>query len=135
MSITLHDRCIAAGLKMTGQRKVIINVLENSDNHLSVEMVYERAKAEDSSISLATVYRTMNLLDELDLVIRHDFNESFSRYDVNIDDHYHLIDTETSEVIEFENSEVEDIVRKVAAELGYDLVDHRLEIYGHKKKA
>ena len=120
---------------MTGQRKVIISVLENSDNHLSVEMVYERAKAEDSSISLATVYRTMNLLDELDLVIRHDFNESFSRYDVNIDDHYHLIDTETSEVVEFENSEVEAIVRKVAAELGYDLVDHRLEVYGHKKKA
>jgi len=131
----LQDRCIAAGLKMTGQRKVIISVLENSDNHLSVEMVYERAKAEDSSISLATVYRTMNLLDELDLVIRHDFNESFSRYDVNIDDHYHLIDTETSEVVEFENSEVEAIVRKVAAELGYDLVDHRLEVYGHKKKA
>ncbi|MAH04783.1 MAG: Fur family transcriptional regulator [Pseudomonadota bacterium] len=135
MGKTLQDRCIAAGLKMTGQRKVIISVLENSDNHLSVEMVYERAKAEDSSISLATVYRTMNLLDELDLVIRHDFNESFSRYDVNIDDHYHLIDTETSEVVEFENSEVEAIVRKVAAELGYDLVDHRLEVYGHKKKA
>ena len=135
MGKTLQDRCIAAGLKMTGQRKVIISVLENSDNHLSVEMVYERAKAEDSSISLATVYRTMNLLDELDLVIRHDFNESFSRYEVNIDDHYHLIDTETSEVVEFENSEVEAIVRKVAAELGYDLVDHRLEVYGHKKKA
>ncbi len=135
MGKTLQDRCIAAGLKMTGQRKVIISVLENSDNHLSVEMVYERAKAEDSSISLATVYRTMNLLDELDLVIRHDFNESLSRYDVNIDDHYHLIDTETSEVVEFENSEVEAIVRKVAAELGYDLVDHRLEVYGHKKKA
>lgn len=135
MTKTLLDRCVSAGLKMTGQRKVIIGVLESSTDHPSVEMVYERAKAEDSSISLATVYRTMNLLDELDLVIRHDFNESFSRYDVNVDDHYHLIDTENDEVIEFENSEVEAIVTKVAAELGFDLIDHRLELYGRKRKA
>jgi Fur family ferric uptake transcriptional regulator len=120
---------------MTGQRKVIISVLESSVDHPSVEMVYERAKAEDASISLATVYRTMNLLDELDLVIRHDFNESFSRYDVNVDDHYHLIDAENNDVIEFENSEVEEIATRVAAELGYDLIDHRLELYGRKRKA
>lgn len=135
MTASLQDRCITAGLKMTGQRKVIINVLENSVDHPSVEMVYERAKAEDASISLATVYRTMNLLDELDLVIRHDFNESFSRYDVNVDDHYHLIDAENNDVIEFENSEVEEIVTRVAGELGYDLIDHRLELYGRKRKA
>lgn len=135
MTQSLEKRCVEAGLKMTGQRKVIIAVLENSDDHPSVEMVYERAKAEDSSISLATVYRTMNLLDELELVIRHDFNESFSRYDINVDDHYHLIDTESDTVIEFENKDVEEIVTRVAAELGYELVDHRLELYGHKKKS
>jgi Fur family ferric uptake transcriptional regulator len=134
MTKTLQERCVDAGLKMTGQRRVITSVLESSKDHPSVEMVYERAKAEDSSISLATVYRTMNLLDELDLVTRHDFNESFSRYDVNVDDHYHLIDTENGEVIEFENDEVEAIVKKVAAELGFDLFDHRLELYGRKKK-
>jgi|TARA_R110000868_G_scaffold187278_3_gene429794 Fur family ferric uptake transcriptional regulator len=135
MTTSLQERCIAAGLKMTGQRKVIISVLESSVDHPSVEMVYERAKAEDSSISLATVYRTMNLLDELNLVIRHDFNESFSRYDVNVDDHYHLIDTENNAVIEFENSEVEEIATRVAAELGYHLIDHRLELYGRKLKS
>lgn len=134
MTNSLNARCVTAGLKMTGQRKVIISVLENSVDHPSVEMVYERAKSQDSSISLATVYRTMNLLDELNLVIRHDFNESFSRYDVNVDDHYHLIDAENDEVIEFENGEVEAIVTKVASELGFDIIDHRLEIYGRKKR-
>lgn len=130
----LQQKCSQAGLKMTGQRKVILQVLEEAEDHPSVEAVYERAKEIDSSISIATVYRTLNLLDELDLVIRHEFQEGYSRYEVNWDHHHHLVDLETGEVIEFQNDELERIKHKIAEELGYDLVDHRLELYGKKLK-
>lgn len=130
----LETRCAEAGLKMTGQRRVILKVLGESQDHPSVEDVYERAKGIDSSISIATVYRTLNLLDELDLVIRHEFQEGYSRYEVNWDHHHHLIDLETGKVIEFQNDELEKLKEKIAHDLGYDLVDHRLELYGKKLK-
>ncbi|MCB1531406.1 MAG: transcriptional repressor [Alphaproteobacteria bacterium] len=130
----LEQRCANAGLKMTGQRKVILKVLGEAEDHPSVEDVYERAKDIDSSISIATVYRTLNLLDELDLVIRHEFQEGYSRYELNWDHHHHLIDLETGKVIEFQNDDLEKLKIKIAKELGYDLVDHRLELYGKKIK-
>lgn len=130
----LEQRCINAGLKMTGPRKTILKVLGESMDHPSVEIVYERAKALDASISIATVYRTLNMLDELDLVTRHEFNESFSRYETNMEHHHHLIDLETGQVIEFQNSELELLKEKIAKEMGFELVDHRLELYGRKLK-
>lgn len=130
----LEQRCVQAGLKMTGQRRVILEVLGNSEDHPSVEDVYERAKKLDQSISIATVYRTLGLLDELDLVIRHEFQEGYSRYEVNWDHHHHLVDLETGRVIEFQNEELEKLKVKIAEELGYELVDHRLELYGKKLK-
>ena len=130
----LEERCAEAGLKMTGQRRVILKVLDTSQDHPSVEDVYERAKDIDSSISIATVYRTLNLLDELDLVIRHEFQEGYSRYEVNWDHHHHLVDLETGKVIEFQNEELERLKIKIAEDLGYDLIDHRLELYGKKLK-
>ncbi len=130
----LEQRCVQAGLKMTGQRRVILEVLGNSEDHPSVEDVYERAKKLDQSISIATVYRTLGLLDELDLVIRHEFQEGYSRYEVNWDHHHHLVDLETGKVIEFQNEELEKLKVKIAEELGYELVDHRLELYGKKLK-
>lgn len=130
----LQKKCSKAGLKMTGQRKVILQVLEEAQDHPSVEAVYERAKEIDASISIATVYRTLNLLDELDLVIKHEFQEGYARYEVNWDHHHHLVDLETGEVIEFQNDELERIKHMIADELGYDLIDHRLELYGKKKK-
>lgn len=130
----LEQRCAEAGLKMTGQRKVILKVLGDADDHPSVEDVYERARGIDPSISIATVYRTLNLLDELDLVIRHEFQEGYSRYELNWDHHHHLIDLETGKVVEFQNDELEKLKVKIAKELGYDLVDHRLELYGKKIK-
>ncbi|MGQ0527789.1 MAG: Fur family transcriptional regulator [Alphaproteobacteria bacterium] len=129
---TLEERCIEAGLKMTGQRRTIIKVLGESADHPSVEDVYERAKSSDSSISIATVYRTLSLLDQLNLVIRHEFQEGYSRYELNWDHHHHLIDLETGEVIEFQNEELEKMKEKIAQSLGYDLIDHRLELYGRK---
>lgn len=128
----LQQKCSQAGLKMTGQRKVILKVLEDATDHPSVEVVYERAKEIDSSISIATVYRTLSLLDEMDLVIRHEFQEGYSRYEVNWDHHHHLVDLETGKVIEFQNEELERLKHKIAEDLGYDLVDHRLELYGKK---
>ena len=130
----LEEKCVEAGLKMTGQRRVILKVLGESNDHPSVETVYERAKAEDSSISIATVYRTLNLLDELNLVQRHDFNEPHSRFEVNMEHHHHLVDLETGEVIEFQNEEIERLKVRIAAELGFELLDHRLELYGRKIK-
>lgn len=130
----LQQKCSQAGLKMTGQRKVILKVLEEASDHPSVEDVYERAKEIDSSISIATVYRTLSLLDEMDLVIRHEFQEGYSRYEVNWDHHHHLVDLETGQVIEFQNEELERLKEKIAEELGYELVDHRLELYGKKIK-
>ncbi len=130
----LEERCIEAGLKMTGQRKVILEVLGSSADHPSVEDVYDRAKKIDTSISIATVYRTLSLLDELELVIRHEFQEGYSRYEVNWDHHHHLVDLETGKVIEFQNEELEALKEKIALELGYELIDHRLELYGKKLK-
>ena len=130
----LEQRCAEAGLKMTGQRRVILKVLDESADHPSVESVYERARGIDSSISIATVYRTLGLLDELDLVIRHEFQEGYSRYEVSGDHHHHLIDLETGRAIEFQNEKLEKLKAQIARDLGYDLVGHRLELYGKKLK-
>ncbi|MEO3433374.1 Fur family transcriptional regulator [Inquilinus sp. CAU 1745] len=132
---TLEQRCIDAGMKMTEQRRVILQVLNNSEDHPSVETVYQRAKEIDTSISIATVYRTLHLLDEMNLVQRHDFNESYSRFEVNLEHHHHLIDLESGQVIEFQNEELEKLKEAIARKLGYELVDHRLELYGRKKKS
>lgn len=130
----LEQRAAEAGLKMTGQRRVILRVLGSAEDHPSVEDVYERARKIDESISIATVYRTLSLLDELDLVIRHEFQEGYSRYELNADHHHHLIDLETGKVVEFQNDELEKLKIRIARDLGYDLVDHRLELYGKKIK-
>jgi Fur family ferric uptake transcriptional regulator len=130
----MEEKCAKAGLKMTGQRKTILQVLDSAEDHPSVEDVYERAKKMDDSVSIATVYRTLSLLDELDLVIKHEFQEGYARYEVNWDHHHHLIDLETGEVVEFQNDELERLKIKIAKELGYNLMDHRLELYGKKIK-
>jgi Fur family ferric uptake transcriptional regulator len=131
----LEELCAKAGLKMTGQRRTILQVLNEAGDHPSVEDIYERAKTLDPSISMATVYRTLNLLDELNLVVKHDFKENFARFDVRMDHHHHLIDVESGDVIEFQNDEIEVMKQKIAEELGYELVECRLELYGKKIKA
>jgi Fur family ferric uptake transcriptional regulator len=130
----LETKCIRSGLKMTDQRRVILRVLTTAEDHPSVDTVYRRAKDIDQTISMATVYRTLNLLDELDLVQKHDFKESFSRFEVNEQHHHHLVDVESGEVIEFTNEALETMKRKIASDLGFDLVDHTLELYGRRKR-
>ncbi|MCB9988982.1 MAG: transcriptional repressor [Rhodospirillales bacterium] len=130
----LEQICADAGLKMTGQRKTILKVLGEAEDHPSVETVYDRAKAEDSSISMATVYRTMNLLDELGIVVRHEFGKNYARYELNTEHHDHLIDLETGDILEFHSDDLETLKEKIANEMGFELVDHRLELYARKIK-
>jgi Fur family ferric uptake transcriptional regulator len=130
----LEAKCAAAGIKMTGQRRTILQVLTDATDHPSVESVFDRAKALDASISMATVYRTLNLLDELDLVDKREFKQNFARFEVNAQHHHHLVDLDTGEVIEFQNEKLEKLKEEIARELGYELVDHTLELYGRKLK-
>lgn len=124
--------CQEKGLKMTEQRRVIARVLSDSDDHPDVESVYQRATAIDPKISMATVYRTVRLLEEASILERHDFGfgDGRARYEEIPDEHHdHLIDVETGEVIEFQNEEIERLQQEVARKLGFRLVDHRLELY------
>ncbi len=132
---TLEERCVAAGMKLTGARKIILRVLDEAADHPSVEDVLARARAHNPAISMATVYRTLNMLAESDLVLRHDFKENFARYEVNEAHHDHLIDIETGAVVEFQDEELERLKAAIARRLGFDLVDHTLALYGRKRPA
>lgn len=123
-----------AGLKMTNQRRTILSVLAQATDHPSVEDLYQRARQIDSSVSIATVYRTLHILDELNLVQKHEFNKSFSRFEVNDSHHHHLVDVDTGQVIEFEDEKLEALKAEIASRLGFELVDDRLELYGRRLK-
>ena len=131
MPDTIEKKCIERGLKMTGQRRVIARVLSESDDHPDVEMLYQRASKVDNNISIATVYRTVKLFEEADIIARHDFGDGRARYEEAPEEHHdHLIDIKNEKVIEFVNTEIEALQERIARELGYKLVDHRLELYG-----
>tara|TARA_B100000676_G_scaffold290322_1_gene323710 strand:- start:3835 stop:4215 length:381 start_codon:yes stop_codon:yes gene_type:complete len=118
-------------MKMTAQRRVIARVLSDSDDHPDVEEVHKRAIEIDSSVSVATVYRTVRLFEEAGILEKHDFGDGRSRYEEASDDHHdHLINVKTREVIEFTNDEIEALQRSIAEKHGLRLVDHRLELYG-----
>ena len=130
----LEALCIKKGMKMTGQRRVIARVLSDSDDHPDVEEVYARASDIDPKISIATVYRTVRLFEEAEILERHDFGDGRSRYEEVSDEHHdHLIDIRTREVIEFRDEEIEKLQAEIAERLGFKLVGHRLELYGVRK--
>jgi Fur family transcriptional regulator, ferric uptake regulator len=131
----LEKACEDKGLKMTEQRRVIARVIADAEDHPDVETVYRRATAVDPRISIATVYRSLKLFEDANVLVRHDFGEGRARYEETGDHHEHLIDIETGEVIEFMHQELETLKERVANELGYELVDHRLELYGRKLKS
>jgi len=127
----IEKLCVEKGLRMTGQRRVIARVLSESHDHPDAEEMHRRAAAIDPHISIATVYRTVRLLEEAGILERHDFRDGRSRYEEAPDVHHdHLIDVQSGKVIEFQNDQIEDLQRMVAEKLGYKLVDHRLELYG-----
>jgi len=127
--------CVEHGLKMTGQRRVIARVLSDADDHPDVEELYRRASALDSRISVATVYRTVRLLEEKGILERRDFGGGRARYEATEGGrhHYHLIDVDNGKVIEFEDPEHEELMRRVAERLGFDFVSMRLELFGKKR--
>ena len=136
MSYTILERCEAKGLRMTGQRRVIAAVLEDSDDHPDVEELYARASARDAAISIATVYRTVKLFEEAGILEKHEFGDGRARYEPGGHDHHdHLIDVTTGEVIEFTNEDIERLQERVAAELGFRLIGHRLELFGRPIQA
>jgi Fur family transcriptional regulator, ferric uptake regulator len=133
---SLERQCVASGMRMTGQRRVIARVLEAALDHPDVEELYRRAVAVDENISISTVYRTVNLFEEAGLIARHDFKDGRARFEQSPSRHHdHLIDVRTGRVIEFRNAEIEAIQEEIARKLGYRLVDHRLELYGVPLKA
>jgi Fur family ferric uptake transcriptional regulator len=131
MPSRLEKLCHDKGLKMTDQRRVIARVLSDAHDHPDVEQVYRRATEIDPHISISTVYRTVRLFEEANILERHDFGDGRARYEEIPESHHdHLIDIQSGRVIEFSNERIEQLQREVAKELGFDLVDHRLELYG-----
>ena len=138
MSDTIEQKCLSKGVKLTEQRRIIAKVISESkeaygkSDHPDVDELYNRVSKIDPKISIATVYRTVKLFEEAGILVKHDFKAGKARYEIN-DDHNHLIDIKTGEIIEFVDEEIEKLQKKVAEKYGYTLVDHKLELYGVKK--
>ena len=131
MKQSIIERCEARGLRMTGQRRIIAQVLEDSPDHPDAEVLYARACAVDPKISLATVYRTVKLFEDAGIIQTHAFRDGRARYEEVPEEHHdHLINVKTGAVIEFHSAEMEALQEEIARKLGFRLVDHRLELYG-----
>ena len=136
MKDSIEQKCIDKGVKLTDQRKIIAKVMTESDDHPDVDELYKRVSKIDLKISIATVYRTVKLFEESGILTKHEFKGGKARYEeLNESHHDHLIDVKTGEIIEFVDDEIEKLQQKVADKYGYELVDHKLELYGVKKKS
>ena len=134
MSETIEKKCILKGVKLTDQRKIIAKAMSDSSDHPDVDELYKRVSKIDSRISIATVYRTVKLFEEIGILAKHDFKGGKARYEELSEGHHdHLIDIKTGEITEFVDEDIEKLQKKVAEKYGYDLVDHKLELYGVKK--
>ena len=138
---TIEQKCLAKGVKLTDQRRIIAKIISDSkseygeSDHPDVDELYSRVSKVDPKISIATVYRTVKLFEEAGILTKHDFKGGKARYEAMIESHHdHLIDIKTGEIIEFVDDEIEKLQKKVAEKYGYKLVDHKLELYGVKKK-
>ena len=133
---TIEQKCLVKGVKLTDQRKIIARVMSQSNDHPDVDELYNRVSKIDAKISIATVYRTVKLFEEAGILAKHEFKGGKARYEEISESHHdHLIDVKTGEIIEFVDDEIEKLQKKVADKYGYDLVDHKLELYGVKKKS
>ena len=137
----IEDKCKSKGVRLTEQRRLIAKVMSDSKetygskDHPDVDELHKRVNLLDKNISIATVYRTVKLFEEAGIIERHDFKEGKSRYEPLTDEHHdHLIDIKTGEIIEFVDKDIEKLQKKVAQRLGYELVDHKLELYASKIK-
>ena len=136
MKDSIEKKCIKIGVKLTEQRKIIAKVMSESNDHPNVDELYKRVSKIDTKISIATVYRTVKLFEEAGILTKHEFKGGKARYEeLNEGHHDHLIDIKSGEIIEFGDNEIEELQKKVADKYGYNLVDHKLELYGVKKKS
>tara|TARA_Y100000815_G_scaffold181919_1_gene165845 strand:+ start:215 stop:625 length:411 start_codon:yes stop_codon:yes gene_type:complete len=136
MKVSIEQKCIDKGVKLTDQRKIVAKVMSESHDHPDVDELYNRVSKIDSKISIATVYRTVKLFEESGILTKHEFKGRKARYEeLNEGHHDHLIDIKSGEIIEFVDDEIEKLQKKVAEKHGYTLVDHKLELYGIKKKS
>jgi Fur family ferric uptake transcriptional regulator len=134
MTETIEKKCLSKGVKLTDQRKIIAQVMSESKDHPDVDELYNRVSKIDPKISIATVYRTVKLFEESGILAKHEFKGGKARYEqLNEGHHDHLIDIKSGEIIEFVDDEIEELQKKIAAKYGYELVDHKLELYGKKK--
>ena len=131
----IENKCIKKGIRLTEQRKLIAKVMSESEDHPDVDELHKRVSKLDSKVSIATVYRTVKLFEEVGIVAKHDFKGSKARYEQATQEHHdHLIDINTGEITEFVNEDIEKLQKQVAEKFGYKLVDHKLELYGSKIK-
>ena len=136
MTDSIEKKCELKGVKLTEQRRIIAKVMSESNDHPNVDELYNRVSKVDSKISIATVYRTVKLFEESGILAKHEFKGDKARYEeLNEGHHDHLIDIKSGEIIEFVDEEIENLQKKVAEKYGYELVDHKLELYGVKKKS
>ena len=136
MSDTIEQKCLAKGVKLTDQRRIIAKIMSEASDHPNVDELYNRASELDPKISIATVYRTVKLFEESGILTKHEFKGGKAWYEeLNEGHHDHLIDVKSGEIIEFVDDEIEKLQKKVAEKYGYTLVDHKLELYGIKKKS
>ena len=136
MKVSIEQKCIDKGVKLTDQRKIVAKVMSESHDHPDVDELYNKVSKIDSKISIATVYRTVKLFEESGILTKHEFKGRKARYEeLNEGHHDHLIDIKSGEIIEFVDDEIEKLQKKVAEKYGYKLVDHKLELYGVKKKS
>ena len=131
----LLEKCQKRGFKLTNQRELVISILESSEDHPDVDELFSRALEQDKSVSIATVYRTVKLLEDANFIEKLEFGDGRARYEESGEHHEHLIDVETGEVIEFIDHELEELKEKIANRMGYKLVGHKLELYGKKIKS
>ena len=132
---SIEKKCQTKGVRLTDQRRVIAEVMSNATDHPDVDELHKRVNKIDKKISIATVYRTVKLFEESEIVEKHDFKGGKARYEQSPDEHHdHLIDINSGKIIEFVDKDIEILQNKVAQKLGYKLVDHKLELYGSKIK-
>tara|TARA_B100001057_G_scaffold96139_1_gene92682 strand:+ start:5514 stop:5945 length:432 start_codon:yes stop_codon:yes gene_type:complete len=142
MTDNIEEKCLSKGVKLTEQRRIIARVISESkteygeSDHPDVDELYSRVSKIDPKISIATIYRTVKLFEEAGILTKHDFKGGKARYEAIVESHHdHLIDIKSGEIIEFVDEEIEKLQKKVAEKYGYTLVDHKLELYGVKKKS
>ena len=135
MSSVIENKCIKKGVRLTDQRYLVAKIMSEAQDHPDVDELHKRVSKQDSKVSIATVYRTVKLFEEAGIIAKHDFKGTKARYEQTTQEHHdHLIDVNTGEIIEFVNEDIEKLQKKVADQLGYKLVDHRLEFNGTKNK-